>query len=185
METENKSGSNKRLIIILAAIIIIVAIVAVASVVILTNSKDSGNSTVNIGDGNTPKIGYAESVIAVDEDSLQKAVDEMFTADDGQFVTEYKNNAASTDGENFTCYIGNSPLNTYDMYIQIFADNDYTDQIFLSELLRPGTAFDHITLEHPLDPGDHTVYVAFTQVGEDLASIVGQVVVTMDFTVTE
>ncbi len=52
---------------------------------------------------------------------------------------EYKNDARSEDGENFSCYIANAVENAYDMYIQIFADAELTDQLLLTGLLRPGT----------------------------------------------
>lgn len=131
----------------------------------------------------TPKIGYAEGVTVVeDPDALQKAVDEMYAkAAEGGVGLEYKNDAFSTDGLNFECYIANASNNKYDMYIQIFADEALTDELYLSQLLRPGTAFDALELERELDPGDHRVYVAFTQVEEDLATIHAQVMVTMDF----
>lgn len=187
MDAENKSNSNQRLIIILVAVVLIVAIVAVAAVVILRGNSNEPDPTVNIGDGNTPRIGYAEGVVALDEDSLQAAVDEMMKTQDGYFTTEYRNDAFSEDGQNFDCYIGNSNLNKYDMYIQIFADDTLSDQVFLSELIPPGMAFDHITLEHPLDPGTTTCYTVFTQIGEQDGEqvIKGQVTITIDFTVAE
>lgn len=131
----------------------------------------------------TPKIGYAEGVTVVeDPDALQKAVDEMYEkAAEGGVGLEYQNDAFSTDGTNFECYIANAANNKYDMYIQIFADDALTDELYLSGLLRPGTAFDKLELEHSLDVGDHRVFVAFTQVEEDLATIHAQVMVTMDF----
>lgn len=176
---ENKS--DKRRSISPVAIIVPTAIVAAAAVaitVIITSQKAPA-------DTGGPKIGYAQGAVAMDEDALQKLVDEMAHADGDGLVTEYKNDAISYDGENFSCYVGNSPANLYDMYIQMFADEGYTDQIFLSELLRPGTVFKEITLEHSLPRGTHKVYTVFTQVEEDLETIHGQVVVTMNFTVAE
>lgn len=133
----------------------------------------------------TPKIGYQEGVTVVeDPEALQRAVDEMYAkALETGVALEYKNDAKSTDGENFSCYIANSVDNKYDMYIQIFADQELTDQLLLTGLIRPGSALDNITLDHSLDSGSHRVYVAFTQVEEDLETIHAQVLVTMDFTV--
>ena len=158
----------------------IVAAAAVGIAVVMTNNK--GPEVPGEPESNGPTLAYAEGTTAVDEDSLRAAVDEMF-ASDGMFVTEYRNDAFSADGETFECYVGNSDLNAYDMYIQIFADEDLTDQLLLTGLLRPGTVFREITLDHPLEPGTHRVYVYFTQVEEDLATIHGQVSVTMDFNV--
>jgi hypothetical protein len=64
-----------------------------------------------------------------------------------------------------------------------------TDELYLSQLVPPGSGFEEITLEHPLDPGNHTVYVALTQVVTDEETgeqtIHNQVVYTMNFTVTK
>ena len=173
-EAVSKPASNKRLAIICGTIVAVVGIGAAA--LVLSNRANAPGPEIE-------PLGYAEGVIALDEDSLQAAVDAMIG--DGEFATEYKGTAASTDGKNFTCYIGNSALNKYDMYFQIFADGGLTDQLFLSKLLRPGTALDSISLDHALEPGSHTVYVVYTQVKEDLATIQGQVTITMDFVVAK
>ena len=134
------------------------------------------------------KIGYAtEGVTATeDEDALQAAVDEMLEkAKEGNIALEFKNVATSNDGVNFNIYLANSELNSYDMFIAIYGDNTLQDQLFLSGLLRPGTAFRTITLDHALEPGTHTVYVVHTQMEEDLETIHAQVVITMEFVVTE
>lgn len=184
MEAESKSNSNKRLIIILVFIVVIVAIVAAAAVMILRGGQGPAES-VDISEGKTPMLGYAQGVVAIDEESLQAAVDEAFKASENQFITEFIDEATSKDGENFSCYIGNSDMNVYDMYMQIFADGEFTDQLFLSGLLRPGTVFEEIKIDHPLEPGTHPAVVVFTQVDDDHATIVGQVSVAMTFIVSE
>lgn len=162
-------------------------VILLLMVILLFALRSCNAEPATIEDDPTPQIGYAEGVTAVeDPDALQKAVDEMYAkAAEGGVTLEYKNGAASSDGENFTCYIANAVENKYDMYFQIFSDAELTDQLLLTGLLRPGTAFDNITLDHSLDTGTHRVYVVFTQVEKDLATIHAQVVVTMDFTVTE
>jgi hypothetical protein len=69
------------------------------------------------------------------------------------------------------------------MYLQIFADDALQDEVFLSGLVAPGEAFDHITLSHALEKGVTRVYVAFTQVEETDGeqAIRGQTLFTMDF----
>jgi hypothetical protein len=134
-------------------------------------------------------IGYAEGVTEVeDPDALQKLVDDAFNAAQEQgFELEYKNGAYSTDGVNFDCYIANASSNQYDMFISIYADAELTDELFVSQLLRPGSAFDHVTLNRQLDIGRHRVYVPHTQVTvEDGQQVIaGQITVTMDFSVLE
>lgn len=131
-----------------------------------------------------PALAYAsEGVMALENDAeTQAALEEALKSHPG-ISLEYKNDAFSSDGSTFDLYLGNSNLNVYDMYINIFADENFTDQIYLSQLIRPGSAFDSITLEHPLEEGDHRVYVVFTMVdmaGEE-PQITGQTSATMDF----
>jgi len=133
-------------------------------------------------------IAYAsEGVTAVDDsNALQAAVDEAYAdAAKAGIGLDYKNQAFSEDGVNFTCYLGNAAGNTLDMFIALYGDEDFTDELYVSGLIRPGTAFDSITLNHPLETGTHTVYCAFTQVAvEDGQQVIdGQVIVTLDFTV--
>jgi hypothetical protein len=109
----------------------------------------------------------------------------MANAEKGNIGLSYVNDATSTDGVHFDCYLINSATNIYDMYITIYADAEFTDELYLSQLVPPGSGWDSLTLEHALDPGDHTVYVVITQVDTDEdtgeQSVVGQVVYTMDF----
>ncbi len=166
-------GGKKKIAAILAGVIVLAG-AAGGTVYYMTHRDDD-----------TPKIGYAEGVTALDEDSLQKAVDEMYAkVDEGNIALEYRNDAFSEDGKNFECYIGNSLANEYDMYIGIYSDNTFKDELYLSGLFRPGEAFKNVELNHALEKGDHRVYVSFTQVEKDLETIHGQIMVTMDFHVS-
>lgn len=153
---KQKSSSSNKLVIVL--VILIVVIIAAAAVIIFTVKKDDGM-----------KIGYAtEAKVMLDEDSLQAAVDEAWkNAQEGNVALQYQNEAFSSDGKTFSCSIVNAPENLYDMFLTIYADQEMTDQVFLSELVPPGSGFDEITLDHALDTGDHTVYVVVTQVDTD------------------
>ena len=121
----------------------------------------------------------------LDQDSLQAAVDEaQRNAREGLVALQYQNDAFSTDGETFSCHIANAPTNLYDMFLTIYADPEMTDQVFLSELVPPGSGFTEITLDHALEQGDTTVYVAVTQVAtnEDGEQVVkNQVMHTIEF----
>ena len=133
-------------------------------------------------------IGYAEDGVTVVEDpaemarAIQQAVE---NAENSAIALEYKNDASSEDGVNFDCYIANSLENKFDMFIQIFADGTFQDELFLSQLLRPGQAFEKLTLNHELPKGTTRVYVAMTQVetADGEQSIRAQTFVTMDFSV--
>lgn len=179
---EKKVPLSTKKVIIIAAVII--AILLIVVIVLLTHSQQ------NVEDGTTPQIGYAaDATVFLDEDALQGAMDEaMQNAANNSVALRYQNNAYSDDGINFECYIANSTSNLYDMFLAIYADAELTDQIFLSELIRPGSGFEKLKLEHALEPGVNTVYVAATLVDteEDGTQVIkSQVVHTMDFHVTE
>ena len=182
METQSKPGGDKRWI----AIVAILALAAVAIVFLITQrgsgEQQQQNVSPAIGENGMPVLQYATGVTALDQDSLQAAVDEMFEAAARPgFTTEFKNEAYSSDGQTFECYIGNSNLNAYDMFFQI--NDEAGDQLFLSGILPVGTALREITLDRALEPGTHTLPVVYTQVEGDLEDmvIVGQVAITIDF----
>ena len=181
METKNQSQSNQRKIIILLAALIALLIVVLAVVLMRGGSQD-------IPDG--PVIGYeTEASVMLDQAALQDAVDEaLANAQDNMVALEYKNDAYSTDGKKFSCYIVNSASNLYDMFLTIYSDAEMTDQVYLSGLVPPGSGFEEITLDHELQEGDHTVYIAITQVdtSEDGGQVIkNQVVHTMVFHVAK
>lgn len=182
-QTKKASASVNKVVVAVAAIIII----ALLAVVIFLLTRPSGTSA---GDGAAPKLDYAaEATVMLDQDSLQAAFDEAVrNAAEGNIGLMYKNDAYSSNGADFECYIANSDSNKYDMFLTIFADAELTDQIYLSGLVAPGSGFENISLEHSLEPGDHTVYVALTQVDVNEAGeqvIKNQVMHTMDFHVTQ
>ena len=177
-ETKKTPALSNKVVIIAAAVIVAVVIAAAAFIVMNRPDGESGNG-----------IGYAtDAAVMLDQESLQAAMDEaLANAANNAVALKYQNNAYSTDGITFECLIANSERNLYDMYLQIFSDAEMTDQIFLSQLVPPGSGFESITLHHALEEGDHTVYVVVTQIDTDEngeQSIANQVVHTMEFHVT-
>lgn len=184
METkENKRPLDKRLIAVIVGLVLIV--MAMAFFLLFRQPE-----LTTINDGETPRVGYAaEAKVMTDRESLQAAMDEaMENARDGNVALRYKNNAYSTNGTDFECFIVNSASNKYDMFLTIYADAEMTDQIFLSGLVPPGSGFENITLDHALEPGSHEVTVVLTQVDTDengAQVIKHQVAHTMDFHVEQ
>jgi hypothetical protein len=177
METSNKAKFGlSSSVVIIAAAIVAAAIIIVIGITLNQPKEDEG-----LG------IGYAtEAKVMLDQDSLQAAMDAAIeNAKNRSISLLYKDNAYSSDGTNFSCYIVNSAGNAYDMFITIYGDESMSDELFLSQLVPPGSGFESLTLEHPLSTGDHVVYVALTQVETDeetgAQSIHNQVVHTMDF----
>lgn len=176
---ETKSNKTTKVAVAVAAVAVAVAIGI--GVFALTGRDDQESG---------PTIGYAsEATVMLDENSIQAAVDEaQENAKNGMVALQYQNEAFSSDGKTFSCYIANAPANLYDMFLTIFTDAEMTDQIFLSGLVPPGSGFEEITLDRALDPGDHTVYVAVTQVetDDDGAQIMrNQVAHTIEFHVEQ
>lgn len=175
---EKQRPLDKRLIAVIVCLVLV--IVAMACAMLLRKEETT------IDDGSVPRIGYStEASVVLDQDSLQAAMDEaQKNAREGNVALMYQNDAYSKDGKTFSCSIANSASNLYDMFLTIYADSALTDQVFLSGLVPPGSGFEQITLEHELEPGDHTVYVALTQVdtAEDgTQTIKGQVMHTIEF----
>ena len=141
--------------------------------------------------GDVPKLFYESKGVTVVEDNpeaYQKAREALREESEKPPIgLEYKNDAYSTDGSTFSCYIANAARNQYDMYIDIYNET-MTEELYLSGLIRPGNAFESITLNRPLSEGTHELFVAFTQVKPmedgDFA-IQAQVVIIMDFHVEE
>lgn len=179
---EAKKPLDKRLIAVIVGLIVVIMVMAFF---LLFRQEPT-----TINDGETPRVGYAaDAKVMLDQDSLQSAMDEaMRNAANGNVALLYKNNAYSKNGTDFECYIVNSTANKYDMFLTIYADAEMTDQIFLSGLVPPGSGFENITLDHALEPGDHEVVVALTQVDTDEngeQEIKNQVAHTMEFHVTQ
>ena len=167
MTESKKSGISKLMTVGVVVIIVLVAVVAF----LLGRRPET-----EIQDENTPKIGYAaEGVMVLEEDGGVYDVLEPNT-----IALEFKNDAYSKDGQTFACYLGNSALNEYDMYVAIYSDAELTDLLYMSGLVRPGNGFEEIKLDKKLDLGDHRVYIAFTQM-EDPSTIHAQTIYTMDF----
>lgn len=183
MDQEQKRKGSPLVLVL----IIIIVVLVVAGAVLLLGKFGEKPAEDSLGDTSTPLIGYEEGVTVVDDpDALQKAVDEMYAkAEEMGVPLEYQNDAYSNDGEKFECYIANPSSAPYDVFISVYSNPELTEQLYLSGLIKPGNAKRDIYLEKRLDAGKHRVYVVYSQVEEDHATIHQQAVVTMDFTVAE
>lgn len=170
------------------AVVALAATVGISTAVIVDTLQRDRNEPEPVNNGGMTIEYDSEAKVFLDQNSLQAAMNEaMKNAQDRNVALKYKNDATSKDGKTFQCYIANSGGNIYDMFLTICSDPTMEDQLFLSKLLRPGTGYDHITLDRALERGDHTVYVAVTLVDTNEAGeqvIKAQVVHTMDFHVT-
>lgn len=167
-EEEDKSSTVNKILIIL--IILLLLAVSVVGFFLFKNSRKD----THIG-------------LALTQEELDSAMDDaQAIARSGNIALRFKNDAYSEDGKLFTCYIMNSQLNIYDMFLTIYADEALTDELFSSGLISPGRGFDQLKLNHSLNKGTNTVYVVLTQVDTDedgVQTIVGQASHTMKFIV--
>jgi hypothetical protein len=176
-----KTRSRGITTVVIVLVVLLVAAVAGGTVaVVMLLNRDTGEPVNTAG----LQIGYAsEGVTILDEaDAAQEAINDLLRGGPGLSI-DYKSDAYSANGKDFECYIGNSDVNSEDMYIQICSDSAMTDTLFLSQLIRPGYAFRNITLDRAFPVGDYTFYVCFTTVGVENGeqAITGQTTVAVDF----
>lgn len=169
IQQPNQKKKRPVLLVILLMCVAIAAGAAVAFALSLRESEPQPESA--------PKIGYSTGTVIMEGSGPVK-----LTPPDN-ITLEYKRVATSQDGKTFKCQIANAKENQFDMYIDMYTDSALTDEIFLSELFRPGTGFEEITLNRTLDKGLHTVYLVFTQVEDDQSTMHNQMVVTYDLLV--
>lgn len=181
-----ETTGRKAPVLLIVSVLLVLVLGLLGAVVYLLTRQD-GKETSN-AETASPRLEYAtEGVIFTeDPDALQKAYDEAAEKVEESVVPlSYRASASSEDGVNFTCYIANPDRARYDMFIAIYADISMTDELYMSQLLRPGTAYEQITLNRALDSGRHEVYAVFTTIDEEDGEQVirGQAAVTMEFRV--
>lgn len=154
----------------------------------IANPEAALDGSLSWNDGDP--IGYAVNIVTDDPETLQQMVDEMRNEPREGIALEYKNLMVSEDGVNFSCYIGNSADNTYDLFITIYKDDALTQELYRSQLLRPGSRFEKIAFKEKMEPGRYTGYLVQTQVnnedaaeGEYIQKIQAQVATTIDIVV--
>lgn len=121
-------------------------------------------------------------MVVTDEDELRKQVEEMENRD-GKISLEYKNIAVSGNGTDFDCYIANSLDNTADMYIGIYTDATYEEELYLTQLMKPGSGITSFECNKKLGPGHHDAVLVFTLVEDDHETIRTQTSVTYSLNV--
>lgn len=170
-ESENVKKSPSKLVILLIVIIVLVAGGVVTALLLLLNQ---GGDTEDGEPART--IGYQEGYIILDEKDAENVLD----APEGMINLNYKNVAESADGVNFICEINNSDGNSYDMYLDLYLDATFEDELFLSGLIPPGGGIETFKSDIPLEDGYYEAVLVMTQVDDDHATIVGQASVVIN-----
>lgn len=171
----SSSGRNKWIVPLVIAVIVIAAGCALFFLWKSKEMKEDGGG----------KIGYdTDAVVMTDEDELQKLVDEM-NKNEGEISLEYKNIATSKNGTDFDCHIVNSAKNKYDMYIELYTDVQYTEELYLSKLMKPGSGIKNFQCAKKLEPGSYEVVLVYTFVENDHETIHTQTNVAYTLNVAE
>ena len=196
MAEENKDSKSKVIIVVLITVIVLlVAGVGVGAVFILNSSNEGSDrseipttaETLKDDNNDNPLIlDYDNSAVALDEDSLSKAVEELREKSKNGYVNlKFKNLATSNDGINFDCYLGNSDGNVYDMFFNIYKDAKLSEQIYISGLVSPGNVIESFESEIKLDPGEYSCMILFTSVSDDHTTMMSQIPVEITLVVNE
>jgi hypothetical protein len=165
LEENGQKKDNKKLIIIIA--VVIIAILAGVIIWLLIGKKDGGNDS-------EPKPMAYEGTVVTDEETARRIDDEMAKAAEGYMTLNMKLEALSQDGENFTCYIGNSPSNTKDMYFELVDDSD-GEVIYKSNLIQVGYRIEEFKSSKKYEPGQYPVTVNYYQMEDDHATVYSEV----------
>lgn len=182
-ETAQETKKSSKTIIILLVILILLLIGGIVTVVVVLLNKDDTPETDSQPQGGFT-LPYDNGAVMLDEDSLQAQLDAAFKrAKEGSMVLQFKNTAVSKDGEHFECEIGNAIENPYDMYINIYKDDTFEDQILLTGLIPPGSGIYEFDSEIPIFPGEYEAILVLTQVEDDHQTIHSQVSVVLNLKV--
>lgn len=169
-----KKPVNKLIIAIISAVVVVAIVVVVF---IMINGKEDDKK-----EEETSKkvIGYEANVVANEDDDLQSLVDDMIQkAQEGSISLEFKNTAYSSDGEKFSCYIANSIKNNYDMFLTLYKDVTYENEMYLSGLIPVGSAIEGFTVDEKLEKGEYDMVLVVTQVKDDHETLHNQVSVAL------
>lgn len=175
---EEKKSSNKKIIIIL--IIVIVLLVAGGVTFFILNGKKPAESGTTSG----KQIPLEVNAGVLDPDKMKEwnesALKEM---EDNQIPVAFSPTATSSDGENFSCEIGNPPGAKYLMYLDMYADTSLEEQVYLSGLLEPGQGITSFKTSKTFPKGETDIVLVLTTVQDDHQTIVAQTMVALTLVV--
>lgn len=157
---EEKKSSNNKVIIIL--IIVIVLLIAGGVTFFILNGKKPAEEGTLTSDGTIP---YAANVGMVKEN--EDLAEKLKEGTEDRIPLHFSTAATSKDGENFKCVLGNPQGAQYDMYFDIYADDECTDQIYISGLVAPGSQIEQFKSKKKFPQGTQDVVLVVTTVKED------------------
>lgn len=160
---EEKKSQNRTVIIIL--IVVIVLLLAGGATFFILNGKSKSGEEASTSGG----IAYETNVgmVKPNEDLAEKLKEGV----GDRIPLHFSTTARSSDGVNFKCVLGNPDGAQYDIYFDIYADEDCTEQIYLSGLIAPGTQLEGFTSSKTFPQGTQDVVLVVTQVEDDHSTL--------------
>ena len=166
VKEENKSSKTVIIILIIVIVLLVVG-GGVAAALIIGGSKDDTSAETEETSGN-PLIHYDAAAVPVNEADYAERIRQLYEeAKEDQITLQYQNTAISEDGVHFKCEIGNSSANHYDMYFNIYLDDNFEEQVLLTGLFPPGSGIEEFESEIPIEPGEHKAILCLTQIEDD------------------
>jgi len=181
---EKEKSNNKLKVVFVLVILVLLSVIGVL-VYKLTHIPEPEVPQVQADvqpEGNL--FEYDNSAVAIDEDSLSKALDALADkVKDGNMNISMKTTATSSDGSNFACKLANAPENRYDMFMTLYLD-DTGEEIYKSGLIPLGMEIETFQTNRKLDPGNYEATLVYTQVNDDKATVHATVSVGLTLQVT-
>lgn len=178
-EEQAEGKQNKKVSVALITVIAVLVVVIIAGVFViieLLNGKEEPTVAVH-------NIGMEANIVANEEDAANVKINEPFS-----FTTFYKRDIYITDGDQASCFIGNSESNYYeDMYIQVFLndeDDQPAEEIYVSKIIPPGSHIESFETNRKLESGDYRGTLVHSCINEE-GGLVGDTAVVVDIHVSE
>lgn len=178
---EEKQGNEKAIPqpktkLLVGAVGMLSVIVVAAGVVIVMLLREPESEAVQ-------KIGMEAGLVTNEDDLADLILNEPFS-----FTTLYDRDIYITNGNEASCYIGNSDSNYYeDMYIQIYLNDendDLSEEIYVSKVIPRGSHIESFKAERELEPGDYRGTLIHSCMNED-GDLVGDTPVIVEIHVAE
>ncbi len=180
MAEQAKDGNSSKKIIIVLLIVILILLIGVGAAVFFLLSGNDDSVDDSSGEAQTTEATQNSNIIqyeggVVDFENIQKEYDEaQKAANANQIAVSYKPSATSTDGKHFTCSLKNPSKNAYDMYFNIYADENFEEQVLITGLVPPGSGIEEFESEIEFEPGNYETVLVMTLVDDDHSTLISQ-----------
>lgn len=177
---EEKKSSNKKVIIILIIIIVLLIAGGTAFALVMNAKNKPAESETTSGNVIPTEV----NAKVLDPDKMKEWNESVLAEmEDNQIPVAFSPTATSSDGENFSCEIGNPPGAKYLMYLDMYADTSLEEQVYLSGLLEPGQGITEFKTSKTFPKGETDIVLVLTTVQDDHSTIVAQTMMALTLVV--